>query len=112
MSVTTRVKFWKLLLIVILAGAFVLPPISLAQETKRKVKYRVVPTFPALARQMNITGKVRIQAVVSANGRVKSTHAIGGSPLLVNAAIQALKGWKFEPGPKETTEIVEFDFKQ
>jgi len=35
---------------------------------------------------------------------------VGGSPLLVNAALDALKKWHFEPGPKETTEIVEFAF--
>jgi hypothetical protein len=41
---------------------------------------------------------------------VISTHVVGGSPVLVAAASDALKKWKYEPGPKETTEIVEFDF--
>ena len=78
--------------------------------TKRKVSHRITPDYPPVARQMNITGKVKIQAVVEADGHVKSTHAVGGSPLLIQAAERALKEWKFEPGPKETTEVVEFDF--
>lgn len=78
--------------------------------TKRKVSHKIVPDYPAVARQMNITGKVKIEALVEPDGHVKSTHAVGGSPLLIEAAERALKNWKFESGPKETTEIVEFDF--
>lgn len=83
-----------------------------AQSTasKRKVNHRTMPDYPPVARQMNITGKVKIQAVVEPDGHVKSTHAVGGSPLLIQAAERALKDWKFESGPKETTEIIEFDF--
>lgn len=78
--------------------------------TKRKVNHRIVPDYPPVARQMNITGKVKIEATVEPDGHVKSTHAVGGSPLLIQAAERALKDWKFEPGPKETTEVIEFDF--
>ena len=96
----------------LLGTIFLLPPVVFGQTpaTKRKVSHRVVPDYPSLARQMNITGKVKIEAVVAPDGHVKSTHAIGGSPLLVDAAIKALKNWKFESGPKETTEVIEFDF--
>jgi TonB family protein len=81
-----------------------------AEATKRKVKTRVVPDYPTLAKQMNVTGKVKLEATISADGRVTSTKVVGGSPLLVNSAIDALKKWRFEPGAKETTEIIEFDF--
>ena len=96
----------------LLGTIFLLPPTAFSQDsaTKRKVSHRIVPDYPSLARQMNITGKVKIEAVVAPDGHVKSTHAVGGSPLLVDAAIKALKNWKFESDPKETTEIVEFDF--
>ena len=99
-------------LITFLGAAVALPSATLAQSsvTKRKVKAKIVPDYPSVARQMNITGKVKIQAVVEPDGHVKSTRAVGGSPLLVQAAEKALKEWKFEAGPKETTEVVEFDF--
>jgi TonB family protein len=101
------------LTLTLLAAAVLLTPMaSMAQDsaTKRKVSHRVVPDYPTIARQMNITGKVKLEAVVEPDGHVKSTRPVGGSPLLVQSAEQALKNWKFEPGPKETTEIIEFDF--
>lgn len=108
----TRKMLSRFSVVGLLSAIFLLPPAAFSQDSaaKRKVNHRVVPDYPSLARQMNITGKVKIEAVVAPDGHVKSTHAVGGSPLLVDAAIKALKSWKFESGPKETTEIVEFDF--
>jgi len=37
-------------------------------------------------------------------------RTIGGSPLLIGSATEAVKKWRYEPGPKETTDIVEFSF--
>ncbi len=100
-----------------LAGSVVLPPKSLAQDSesaaaKRKIRSKVTPDYPALAKQMNITGHVKIEATVAADGHVVSTKVVGGSPLLVNAATDALKKWRFEPAPKDTQEVVEFEFNQ
>jgi TonB family protein len=81
-----------------------------SDASKRKVKTRAMPDYPALAKQMNVTGKVKIEATISPDGRVIATHVVGGSPLLVTSAVDALKKWRYEPGPKETTEIVEFNF--
>ena len=101
----------KLTLFALLALSIAMPSRAPGQTvTKRKVSHKIVPDYPAVARQMNITGKVKIEALVEPDGHVKSTHAVGGSPLLIEAAERALKNWKFESGPKETTEIVEFDF--
>ncbi|HKS80124.1 MAG TPA: energy transducer TonB [Candidatus Acidoferrales bacterium] len=92
------------------------PPIIFGQEapapevTKRKVKTKVVPNYPPLAKQMNITGRVKIEATISAEGKVTSTKVVGGSPVLVDSAIEALKKWRFEPAPKDTTEVIEFEF--
>lgn len=99
-------------LVLATAGILLLPPPSMAQDAgvKRKVSHRVVPDYPNVARQMNITGKVKIEATVAADGHVKTTRAVGGSPLLVESAEKALKNWKFEAGPKETVEVIEFDF--
>ena len=81
-----------------------------ADEAKRKVRTRVVPEYPALAKQLNVTGKVKIEATISADGRVINTRVVGGSPLLVNSALAALKQWRFEPAPKDTVEVIEFEF--
>lgn len=102
-------------LALLLGGSAVLPPKVSAQDNaaeagKRKVRTRVTPEYPALAKQMNVTGKVKIEATVAADGHVASTRVVGGSPLLVNAALEALRKWHFEPAAKESTEVVEFAF--
>jgi TonB family protein len=102
-------------LALILGGSLAAAPRMRAQENsqdsaKRKVKTKVLPDYPELARQMNATGKVKIEATISADGRVTNTKVIGGSPLLIGAAQDAMKKWRYEPGAKESVEIVEFDF--
>jgi len=76
----------------------------------RKIRSRVEPTYPDIARKMSISGVVRMQVVIEPNGTLKEAKVVGGHPLLVNAAMDAVKKWKFEPGPSETTENVEFTF--
>jgi protein TonB len=53
---------------------------------------------------------VRIEVIVSPDGSIKNARIVGGSPLLVDAALEAIKQWKYEPGPKETVENIEFLF--
>jgi TonB family protein len=81
-----------------------------AETATRKVRTKIAPEYPALARQLNVTGKVKLEVTISADGRVLSARTVGGSPLLVPPATEAVKKWRYEPGPKETTEIVEFTF--
>ena len=79
-------------------------------EGKRKVKSKVAPSYPELAKRMNVSGKVKIEVVITPDGRVKSTRVIGGHPLLVQACQDAVKEWKFAAAPEESTQIVEFEF--
>lgn len=81
-----------------------------ANAGARKVRTKVAPTYPALARQMNVSGKVKLEVTIAADGHVVSSRTVGGSPLLVGPATEAVKKWRYEPAPKETTEIVEFNF--
>jgi TonB family protein len=95
-----------------LSGILVLVPLPARaqQELPRKVKTRVSPAYPDLAKRMSISGVVKVQVVVAPNGAVKSARIVGGHPLLVNAAVDAVKKWKFEAAAEETTGIVEFKF--
>jgi len=79
-------------------------------QISRKVKSRINPTYPDLARKMAISGIVKVEVVVAPNGSVKSTKVLGGHPLLVDAAVDAVRKWRFESGPDETTGVVEFKF--
>jgi TonB family protein len=79
-------------------------------ESKRKVKTKTSPAYPELAKRMNVSGKVKIEVVITPDGHVKSTRVVGGHPLLVQACQDAVKEWKFVPAPEETTQVVEFEF--
>ena len=83
---------------------------SSAPAAERKVTTRVDAVYPNLAKKMHIRGIVRIEAIVRANGAVKSTRVLGGNPVLVDAALDAVGKWKFEPSQNETTQVVQVSF--
>jgi TonB family protein len=79
-------------------------------EVVRRAKSKVQPEYPELARRMNITGTVRVQVVVAPNGTVKDAKVVGGHPVLAGAALEAVRKWRFEPAPAESTGVVDFKF--
>jgi TonB family protein len=81
-----------------------------AQEN-RKTKFVIQPEYPELAKKNNISGTARVQALIAADGSVKEVKVLGGSPVLAQAAVDAVKKWKYEPGPTTTTAVLKFDFK-
>lgn len=83
---------------------------TVSSNSERKISARVAPAYPELARKMHIHGVVRIEATVRPNGTVKSTRILGGNPVLVEAAQDAVGKWKFEPAQNETTEVVQLAF--
>jgi TonB family protein len=84
---------------------------SNTDEGKRKVKSKTSPPYPELARRMNVSGKVKIEVIITPDGRVRSSRVIGGHPLLVQSCQDAVKEWKYFPAPEETTQVIEFDFR-
>lgn len=102
------------------AGMLYTPARGLAQQNNssaevkehggRKVKSFVKPDYPEVARKMQISGTVRLEATVTPDGKVRDTKIIGGSPLLVQEATNAVKKWRYEDAPKETVETVEVVF--
>ena len=107
-----KTRWWaRTCLFALMATVLFDPCYAVAQgELTRKTKTKVAPTYPELARRMNITGTVKFLIVVSPSGSVKDTKVVGGNPLLVNAASDALKKWKFEPGESESSGTVECKF--
>lgn len=76
----------------------------------RKVKNKVEPSYPELAKRMNIVGVVKVQVTVLPNGSVKDAKVVGGHPVLVNAALDAARKWRFETAAQESTGVLEFHF--
>lgn len=77
---------------------------------ERKVVSRIAPFYPETAKRMHLSGVVKLEVVVRPNGTVKSTKALGGSPVLIQSAIYAAQKWRFEVAPEETTEVVQILF--
>ncbi len=80
------------------------------EEIVRRAKVKVQPSYPDLARRMNLTGSVKIQVVVAPNGSVKDAKVVGGHPVLANSALEAARKWRFEPGPEESSGVIDFKF--
>jgi TonB family protein len=91
-------------------ATFVLLVGTLYAGTGRKVVKMNQPTYPALAKQMHISGTVKLEATVEKNGQVKEVKVLGGHPLLSDAAASAAKNWKYEPAGEETVETISVNF--
>src|ERR1700747_3296946 len=83
---------------------------TVSSSSERKVSSRVAPVYPDLAKKMHIHGIVKVEVIVRPNGSVKSTRVLGGTPVLVDAAQDAVGKWKFESAQSETTEVVQVSF--
>jgi TonB family protein len=108
---------WRKAILGIVASTVFAASLALAQqatieEGKRKVRTRSNPAYPELARRLGISGKVRVEIVIAPDGHVKNARAIGGHPVLVQPCLEAVRDWRFDPAPEETTQLVEFEFKQ
>jgi outer membrane biosynthesis protein TonB len=88
-------------------------PVRMAQsqqtstDTSRRIVRRTIPVYSDVAKRINLAGTVKVIAVVAGDGDVKSVEPMGGSPLLLKAAEEAVLKWKFAPGgeSRETVEI-------
>ena len=81
-----------------------------SSDTSRKVKTRVVPVEPELARKLRLNAVVKVQVVIGPNGAVQQAKPLGGHPLLVPPSVDAAKQFRYEPGDGTATAIIEFHY--
>jgi protein TonB len=73
-------------------------PIRIGGQVKRpRLVFGPDPVYPLLARHAKISGTVVIEAVIDTQGNVVDMHPASGNPLLLIAAMAALRQWKYEP---------------
>jgi protein TonB len=65
--------------------------------TEGMLVHKVQPIYPPLARQARIQGTVVLQAIISKTGTIENLHLVGGPPMLVPAAMDAVKQWRYRP---------------
>jgi len=89
---------------------------SLAAQTydqgssARKILSRVDPEYPDTLKRLYIGGVVRVEVVVGPNGTVKSAKLLGGSPILGQSTMKALKQWKYAPAAADEVLTVKMEF--
>jgi protein TonB len=76
---------------------------------------RRTPNYPPLARQIHLSGSVSVEVMLTLDGHVETARAISGHPLLVTAAVEAARGWRFEPTllngtPVRVSGVIVFNF--
>jgi TonB family protein len=76
----------------------------------RAVKLRAAPVYPEVAKRMKVTGEVRLEVTVDPEGRVTGVKSLSGNVMLVTAAEDAVRKWRFEPGPATSTVDVILNF--
>jgi protein TonB len=62
-----------------------------------RVLSKTSPIYPPLAKQTRVEGVVSIDAVIDTDGNVSEMSVVSGHPLLISAALDAVKKWKYEP---------------
>jgi periplasmic protein TonB len=81
-----------------------------AQENRRAIS-KPQPRYPDIAKRMNLVGTVKVEIVISPDGKVKETNVVGGHPILVDSVLFTLKEWKYEPAKAQTSATLTFDFR-
>jgi protein TonB len=65
--------------------------------TRGLLIHRVRPVYPSIARQARIQGTVILEAIIAKDGRIQNLQAVSGHPMLVSAAIAAVREWRYKP---------------
>jgi len=93
----------------VLGGIISSVPATSAMPPPPTIK-RVEPVYPPLARQARISGIVRLTVVIAIDGSVKQMNVVSGHPLLVPAALEAVRQWTFQAPSRELTTNIDVPF--
>ena len=58
---------------------------------------RVEPVYPPIAERARVQGTVQLKAIISKEGAIENLQLVSGHPLLVPAAMDAVKQWRYRP---------------
>lgn len=72
-------------------------PVRISHMSEGNLFHKVQPVYPALARAARIQGAVVLQAVISRQGAIENLKVLTGQPMLVPAAIEAVRQWRYRP---------------
>jgi len=67
------------------------------QQLRKSANRKIEPEYPAVARQIRLTGEVELEITVDPQGTVDKVSVLRGNTLLTGSSVQAIKKWKFNP---------------
>jgi TonB family protein len=79
-------------------------------SSERKIVTRVEPEYPDALKRLYIGGVVRLEVEVAPNGVVKSAKLLGGSPILGQSSMKAVKQWRYAPAAADEVLTVKLEF--
>lgn len=89
-------------------GAPAEPPRAMEQKPAQRIRQgglvqaallvnRIVPGYPAIARTARVSGTIVLHAIIAKDGRVQELTYVSGPPLLIKAAMDAVRQWRYRP---------------
>jgi len=79
------------------APVTIAPPVRISHMSEGDLVRKILPVYPPLARSARIQGQVVLQAVISKQGVIERFQVLAGHPMLVPAAIEAVRQWRYRP---------------
>ena len=73
------------------------PPLRISHMSEGDLVRKILPAYPPLARSAHVQGQVVLQAVISKQGAIENLKVVAGHPMLVPAAIAAVRQWRYRP---------------
>jgi protein TonB len=83
--------------VVIPARPVPVKPLVVSHWAEGNLIFRVQPVYPPIARQARIQGTVELRAIISKTGTIENLVVVSGHPMLVKAAIEAVRQWRYRP---------------
>jgi protein TonB len=71
--------------------------VRISPEALQVLSHPVDPNYPLLAREMKVQGSVVLDAVIGRDGAIQSLKIVSGPTILANAAMEAVRQWRFKP---------------
>jgi len=71
------------------------PPLRISHMSEGDLVRKILPAYPPLARSAHVQGQVVLQAVISKQGAIENLKVVAGHPMLVPAAIEAVRQWRY-----------------
>ena len=98
------------MLFLCLVACCLLPLAVTPQEPEPKPVKKVIPAYPDVFKGRGIYGAVRLKVQIDADGSVKAVEVLGGNPIFAEAAMKAIKQWRYSATGKERTGNVSVEF--